>query len=870
VLQNLKGEVNQFYRYLSITTIMKQLFSYLEQLLLNKRKQTYMKTFLKIGFLSSVLMLMTAMTVAAQSWPKDIPLDNGGKITMYQPQPESLKGNTLSARAAVSVVKSPGEDPTFGAIWFDAVLETNKDTRTATLESLNVKEAKFPAIQDNQLLQQYSQLVQTQVPNWDLQFSLDELLTSIQQEQQLNDPNLKNDAPTIIYRNKPTSLVILDGQPELQMDKTMGMQKVVNTPSIIVKNPDDNRYYLYGGGLWYSSNSVLNGWSYTPNPPSRIQQLDVQIQQQQAKAQDSNASDTKATTPSDIIVSTTPAELIQTDGDATYQSVSGTNLLYANNSLNDIFKDINTQNTYTLLSGRWYSAPSLNGPWNYVPSDKLPADFAKIPEGSEKDGVLASVAGTDAAHDAVMDAQIPQTAKVDRKTATLTVTFDGDPIFNRIKGTNLMVAENSSVTVLQSDGRYYAVDNGIWYASNSTSGPWSVATERPADVDNIPADNIAYNTKYVYIYDYSPDYVWTGYTPGYLGCYIYGPTVVWGTGWNYRPWYRHYYYPRPYTWGFGMQYNPWSGWNIGFGCGFTLGWHYWDSNPYWGGWFGPRYYHPAYRSYGWNGGYYGRRSAGFLASRPNVRYNRPAYAANPVGGRTNMGSYSNRNHSVNLYNRVSAARTVDVTRRPNNTYVNNNPRNGNSGGSLHGNGVMPTPTRGVDANNGTRPGNTGGVRNNNPASPNNNGGASPGHLIEGAGGTRPGSGNGVATHPYANPSTNQTPNNVATDREGNVYRRDNNGWQRRTATTPANTGGNAAPANTSPSRQWQPATNNARTEDLNRVQQQRDRGVQRESNFRQAQPAAPRMSAPSAPRSSGGGNGGGGRSYGGGGGRKGR
>ncbi|MCB0814319.1 MAG: hypothetical protein KDB87_14315, partial [Flavobacteriales bacterium] len=70
---------------------------------------------------------------------------------------------------------------------------------------------------------------------------------------------------------------------------------------------------------------------------------------------------------------------------------------YVANSPNDILMDINGQAYYVLLSGRWYSAKSLEaGDWSYVSSEKLPADFAQIPEGSDKDVVLASVAGTQA------------------------------------------------------------------------------------------------------------------------------------------------------------------------------------------------------------------------------------------------------------------------------------------------------------------------------------------------------------------------------------------------------------------------------------------------------------------------------------------
>ena len=73
-----------------------------------------------------------------------------------------------------------------------------------------------------------------------------------------------------------------------------------------------------------------------------------------------------------IYVATHPAELIQTSGTPQLQPVSGTQLLYVNNTADSIFVNTADQNYYVLISGRWYRSPSLNGPWNYI-SPKKPA-----------------------------------------------------------------------------------------------------------------------------------------------------------------------------------------------------------------------------------------------------------------------------------------------------------------------------------------------------------------------------------------------------------------------------------------------------------------------------------------------------------------
>src|SRR5204863_3934988 len=137
--------------------------------------------------------------------------------------------------------------------------------------------------------------------------------------------------------------------------------------------------------------------------------------------------------------------------------------------------------------------------------------------------------------------------------------------FERIPGTDLMYAVNTDAEVILAGGRYYACDQGVWYVADDPEGPWQVSEDRPAGVDDIPPSCPVYDVRYVYVYDVTPGVVYCGYLPGYIGCYPYYGTVVFGTGYHYRAWRGHHYYPRPYTWGFHPRYNPWRGrWGFGF------------------------------------------------------------------------------------------------------------------------------------------------------------------------------------------------------------------------------------------------------------------------------------------------------------------
>ncbi len=572
-----------------------------------------------------------------QDWPRSFTMDDGTVVKIYQPQPESFSNNILKSRWAVSVLQPGKTDPVFGTFWSVANVETDRDARRVVIQSAKVPNVKFPGQPDENFTNSMKTALEANLPATAGDLSLDELLASLDQdlEQQKLSKNLNTDAPRIVYADHPSLLVVIDGQPKLQTNKDWGLDAVVNTPFTIVKG-HDNQFYLYGSKHWYTAQQATGPYSAAGNIPSELQQVQTAVDNANSSSPGytDSAAAAQDNVVSDIVVSTGPAELIQTSGQPTFTPIQGTGLSYASNSSNDIFQDQGGK-YYVLISGRWYTSGSLTGGWHYVAAGSLPADFAKIPEGSPKDNVLASVAGTDAAREAIMDAQIPQTAKVDRNTATTSVNYDGDPNFAPLQGTDMQYATNTGSSVIQENGVYYSVDNGVWFQAPGPNGPWTVATERPAQVDAIPPTSPDYNLKYVYVYDVTPDYVYMGYTPGYLNAYIYGPTVVYGTGFYYNPWFNGFYYPRPWSWGFGFGYNPYVGWSIGFGYGF--GWFHGGWGAGWrggwggwrGGWWGPAAYHPAYA---WNRyrttGFYG---PGFARNR-NVfvnNYHTNIYASRP-------------------------------------------------------------------------------------------------------------------------------------------------------------------------------------------------------------------------------------------------
>jgi hypothetical protein len=515
---------------------------------------------------SKALAVLAAIALAApagaraSSWPRQFD-SSSGTFIIYQPQPEDLVGDVLSGRAAFSLQKTGTSNPNFGVLWFNEHIVIDRDSSTVTAREFDVTKVRLPSITPADA-SSYEKLVEAEAAGWDLSGSLEELQTGLAatEKERASVAQINNAPPRILFHYQRAILVVYDGAPTRQPIEGTNLERVANTPYAVVYDPSDRLYYLNGANLWYSAKDPLGPWADIPGPPDRVRA---------AVPPDTSSEDQVRGTPPEVLTATAPTELISIDGPPQYAPLVGDELLYISNTESDVVREVSTQAIYVLLAGRWYRAATPEGPWTFVRGDQLPASFRQVPPDSPKGNILASVAGTDQANDAIADAEIPQTSAIQRSATDFAVTYDGAPQFEAIAGTNLRYAVNADAEVILADGRYYACDQGVWYISDQPTGPWSVSETRPIGVDDIPPSCPVYDARYVYIYDATPSWVYMGYLPGYFGCYPYYGTVVYGTGYVYRPWRgRHHYYPRPCTWGFHARYNPWfSRWSFGYSYG---------------------------------------------------------------------------------------------------------------------------------------------------------------------------------------------------------------------------------------------------------------------------------------------------------------
>ena len=315
-----------------------------------------------------------------------------------------------------------------------------------------------------------------------------------------------------------------------------------------------------------------------------------------------------------------PAELILTNGAPSYQPIPQTNLVWVSNTQSDLIFSPADTFYYYLVSGRWFKTKSLeNGPWEFT-TPSLPEEFKKIPAEHAIGDIRASIPGTPQAEEAVIQASIPQRAKVNKNQVKAPeVTYaGGKPDFQLIENTTVLRAVNSPEDVLQVKDEYYLChEEGVWFVSTTPNGPWRVAEKIPAEIYTIPPSSPAYNTTYVTVQqddDDTDEWVNVAVAAGFFGTMIAADCVMWGTGWYYPPYtwyggYYPYYYPYYHRYGAAAWYNPSTG---------TFGRSGWAYGPYGGVGYGTRY-NPGTGTYARGAAAYGPYGARGYAEAYNPR-----------------------------------------------------------------------------------------------------------------------------------------------------------------------------------------------------------------------------------------------------------
>ena len=503
-----------------------------------------------------------AATGGSNPWPHVVTGENG-TATIYQPQVISWPDRrTLNARVAMGITPTGAKTPILGVIEVAFDTRTELAERTVILTDPKLISSRFPSADTAQAAQiegriksALTNLPPKTVPLATLVMSLRE------QAEKPPEVALDNTPPQIFVSARPASLVIFDGEPVLAPLAGTSLSFAVNTNWDVFSDSSTRTWYLLNNGGWLAAPDPKGPWMPAGKLPPSFAALPA----------DANFADVKKQIPGrpiaakdvpTIFVSTKPATIIVTNGPPQYVAIPGTSLQYATNTDAALFRDTSGGRVYYLVSGRWFSAASLDGPWTFA-TGTLPADFARIPANGPRGFVLVSVPGTAQAQEAVIEAQIPQQATLSRASAKLEVVYAGAPQFVPIPGTPMQYAVNTSFNVIQTGEGYFSCYQGAWFAAPAAAGPWTLTPTVPAVVYTIPPSSPAYPCTYIRVYASTPETVTYGYTAGYTMSYVSAGVIVYGTGYYYPPYIYPapipIYYPYPYSYAGATYYNSTTG-----------------------------------------------------------------------------------------------------------------------------------------------------------------------------------------------------------------------------------------------------------------------------------------------------------------------
>jgi hypothetical protein len=513
-------------------------------------------------------------------WPRVHTTTSGARMEIYQPQIASWERQAhLVAYVAIAYTPKGAAAPAIGTVRVEADTNVALEQRLVSFATFTITEAHFASpgrMQTREILA----AIEKAIPSVERVIALDRVLAGLDRSQirPSNVDGVKAEPPVIYFSATPAVLVNFDGAPIWSPIDRTDLKYAVNTNWDVFEHTPSKTLYLRHDQVWLKASALEGPWLPAGTLPAGFMKLPWDENWTKVKASLPGGRIAPGDVPA-IFVSTKPAELILLRGAPRYVPVSTTMmpgaattppaserataepLLWIENTDSDVFRVGATGAVYCLVAGRWFSAPDFSGPWTFA-TPALPAAFRAIPTDHPRARVLASVPGTTQAAEAVVLAQIPQTARVHKQHVTAPeIRYQGAPRFVAIEQTTLLRAANTDMAVIKAGDLYYLCVQGVWFVASAPRGPWTVTGRVPQVIYTIPASSPLHHVTYVTIVEDNADWVVVAARGGYTGTMIAWGCAVWGTGWYYPPyvWYGGsvpVYYPFYATYGAAAWFDP--------------------------------------------------------------------------------------------------------------------------------------------------------------------------------------------------------------------------------------------------------------------------------------------------------------------------
>ncbi|MEZ5989714.1 MAG: hypothetical protein R3F30_11435 [Planctomycetota bacterium] len=459
-------------------------------------------------------------------WPLVIPGEQGAELVLLQPQAESWTDHrTIEARMALAYKPVGADRYELGALRFKAATSVDFDEHMVLLDVPEVLETTFPAISPGRA-DVLGKAVARLFPRQRAAVPLERVLASLDKELASSAEAVLNPVPRLIVATEPTICVRVRGKPQLEPVAGASCAFVRNTDAALFRIAGKH-WYLQFDASWLEAESLEGPWTQVERFPDPLRELPRRHPRWAYLAK--TVPGKKLDLVPAIQVIEDDAELLQFFGKPRWEAVPGTKVEFVANTENDVLRVRNDPRKWLLIGGRWFVAEDWTGEWSFA-TDELPEEFRAIPEDHYMARVLASVPGTEAARQAVLEARIPRLVRIEKAKASASFSAVGEAVFEAIPDTDLSWCTNTCQELLERGGRYWLCERGAWFTAGAVAGPYELATETPEGLDKIPVGHPMRRLAAVKVHAVDDTYVVAGYDAGYVDLHVDRGVLVKGDG----------------------------------------------------------------------------------------------------------------------------------------------------------------------------------------------------------------------------------------------------------------------------------------------------------------------------------------------------
>jgi hypothetical protein len=175
----------------------------------------YLRQAISLAFVAvGILFAAPAGADHDASWPKRVDA-SGGTLIVYEPEYDRFSETELAGRAAIGWDTGGDAGPLFGAMWFTASTQTDREARVVEVLGARVTDWRFSA-ENPAEGPAVGPLVEAEIPRWGWRVGLDDLTRQLELRERDRQAaeKLSSLPPKILFSTTPATLILIDGEPE--------------------------------------------------------------------------------------------------------------------------------------------------------------------------------------------------------------------------------------------------------------------------------------------------------------------------------------------------------------------------------------------------------------------------------------------------------------------------------------------------------------------------------------------------------------------------------------------------------------------------------------------------------------------------------